>query len=166
MRHWILALLLALPLHAQVGPPTQAQAARDQHLPPTVKVLRSSVKQILKNLREHGRQLRPADAERLSEVLIEQLKELETLHQRYRFKTAAKVMPLDKSLEKFFAAGARFQRMMRVVAPPADNPVGIQEYSPDPSQCANHCYQTCGYDSLGEKVCWFTCYACCGGGDC
>jgi hypothetical protein len=39
-------------------------------------------------------------------------------------------------------------------------------YSPDPSQCANHCQRTCGYDGVGNKVCWFTCYYCCGHGGC
>ncbi len=45
---------------------------------------------------------------------------------------------------------------------------GIREedYSPDPSKCANDCYRECGYNSLGEKVCWFTCYHCCGQGGC
>ena len=44
--------------------------------------------------------------------------------------------------------------------------VSIQQYSPDPSQCANHCEKTCGYDGVGNKVCWFTCYYCCGHGGC
>lgn len=44
--------------------------------------------------------------------------------------------------------------------------VSIQQYSPDPSHCANHCEKTCGYDGVGNKVCWFTCYYCCGHGGC
>jgi hypothetical protein len=45
--------------------------------------------------------------------------------------------------------------------------VTIQEYSGDPSYCANHCYSSCGYeDSIGDKICWYRCYRCCMNGGC
>ncbi|NLO90475.1 MAG: hypothetical protein GX410_00600 [Elusimicrobia bacterium] len=34
----------------------------------------------------------------------------------------------------------------------------------DPSYCANHCYLSCGYATIGDKICWRSCYgACCNG---
>jgi len=45
--------------------------------------------------------------------------------------------------------------------------VTVQEYSGDPSYCANHCYNSCGYeDSIGDKICWYRCYRCCMNGGC
>lgn len=37
----------------------------------------------------------------------------------------------------------------------------IQTVSDSPHHCSNHCYKSCGYNSLGDKICYNKCVKCC-----
>lgn len=70
---------------------------------------------------------------------------------------------LNVCLAPFFETGAR---LIDVLKKSGAGKLRTMEYSPDPSYCANHCVQSCGYNSIGEKVCFYRCYQCCGRGGC
>ena len=38
--------------------------------------------------------------------------------------------------------------------------------SDGPHNCSNHCYESCGYNSLGELICYNRCVRCCNNGGC
>jgi hypothetical protein len=98
----------------------------------------------------------------LNNLIEQQQKQLSDLRNRYSAGSTISADEFQASFRSFFDSGNELRQMLmqQEHAPKAT------EYSPDPSQCANHCSQTCGYNSIGEKVCWYTCYYCCGHGGC
>lgn len=60
---------------------------------------------------------------------------------------------------------ARFDPLFRdMVDSLRNNKWGPRGYGCIPDWCASECYRLCGYDTLDDKVCWFSCYrTCCNG---
>lgn len=112
-----------------------------------------------------GASLSTKQQERLKLLLGEQRSTLKHLKAKYSQDqvriTRAK---LASELAEFFKIGAEVRRTL--ISAEGGHEFKATEYSPDPAQCAKHCEETCGYNSLGEKVCWYRCYYCCGKGGC
>ena len=109
-----------------------------------------------------ARALPAATRSKLLTMLDAQLSDLGSAAKTYPPGTSTTNQAFASRLSRFFARGNALRGSLRAL--PRSSLRG--EYSPDPQQCANHCEQTCGYNSVGEKVCWFRCYYCCGHGGC
>jgi hypothetical protein len=90
----------------------------------------------------------------------QQLKAIETSSHAQ----ASGVEQPEPRLNDFFATGDELRQAFG--SSQKSGAVSAAQYSPDPSYCANHCSQSCGYNSAGEKVCWYVCYRCCSNGGC
>ncbi len=132
-------------------------------VPPMVSALDKAVSEMDKPLRTHAQTLKSGDKSKLTELLDKQRRQLDVVKAKYqKEKTSPTQQQLKKDLAEFFNTGAELQTLLKS----SKGSFKAAEYSPDPSQCAEHCRKTCGYDSIGEKVCWYTCYYCCGRGGC
>ena len=110
-----------------------------------------------------------AVAENLNDVFIDIVKKLESFKDKYKVPKSANPMlvnarELYKEIELSLSA-KDLSAMDIIKSLKYKNEINAEGYS-DPSQCSNHCSRTCGYDGAGNKVCWFTCYYCCGHGGC
>lgn len=154
---FVMILLLSVSLCKIFG---QAQSVSSE---PTISVLDSAVNEMDKQLRIHAQSLKPMDNARLVGLLDKQRRQLDEVKAKYqKEKSSPARHQLAKDLNDFFTTGAEIQKLLKS----SQGSFKATEYSPDPSQCAEHCSRTCGYDSVGEKVCWYTCYYCCGKGGC
>jgi hypothetical protein len=116
-----------------------------------------------KQLRAHAETLPKEKKLRLLSLLDKQRKELEAVKtESTKLSASAAPSGPPKALKSFLLTGAEIKKLLES----EKGSFKSAEYSPDPSQCANHCERTCGYDSVGEKVCWYSCYYCCGKGGC
>lgn len=138
----LLVSLFSIALAQENTPPA---AAPDE---PIVQILRQCVSS-----------MRPVDAK--TKALIE--KQKQQLGHAGGIVRASSAKGAEPNLDEFFATG---DELRRAFADSSKKNMSVAEYSPDPSYCANHCEQTCGYNSVGEKVCWYTCYRCCSNGGC
>jgi hypothetical protein len=130
---------------------------------PTLAVLHDAVKDITIQLTTQAQSLPDKEKNTLLQLAKKQQDQLDTVEAKH----AADTHPLSKvelnsELSGLFATGARIQKFF----PLPKNSIHAEGYSPDPQQCASHCKQACGYNTLGEKVCWYSCYRCCGRGGC
>jgi hypothetical protein len=141
-----------------------------QHFDPkyTISLLDPAVHEIQLQLTS-DKSLEPADHAGVVKLAQKQTEQLEIVKKKYNNVTSCNKKTFETDLAPLFELGVELQKQLAASKkqPAASkSQMHSAEYSPDPQQCANHCYQTCGYNSLGDKVCWYSCYRCCGRGGC
>ena len=154
---FVMVILSLVPLCNIFGDPSTGTSE------PIISALDKSVNRMDTDLRVYARKLNPGDNAKLVGLLDKQRRQLDEVkakYQKVRFSSAGQ--NLAKDLEGFFKTGGEIQRLLKS----SQGAFQAQGYSADPSQCANHCSNSCGYNSVGEKVCWYSCYYCCGRGGC
>ena len=111
-------------------------------------------------LTTHAEALPEKQKDRLMALIKKQQEQLAALRAKYPTSStkAANAGQMSIDLGPFFQTTASIRKALQS----GQSSVRTVEYSADPSYCSNHCERTCGYGSLGEKVCWLQCYRCCG----
>jgi len=146
------ALIFLLPLSSSSQNEKQVSAT------PTLKMLSAALTKMEGDLKS----VSAAAKEQVAKLVARQKTELKTAESQCGRQPSVSQQELGACLAPFFKTGADLIDTLK----PAPDQFHAAQYSPDPSYCANHCYNTCGYNSLGEKVCWYSCYRCCGRGGC
>lgn len=164
MKQKILSLFLGVaiftPMAGDLSVCAQAPIVQTE---PVLLSLDKAISEMNKQLTVYSQSLPAAEQTRLTSLLDKQKQQLEAVKGKYsKEKNPPTKKQLMKDLAQLFATGEDLRKALQ----PPKGIVKPTEYSADPSQCARHCYETCGYNSLGEKVCWYTCYYCCGQGGC
>jgi hypothetical protein len=157
-RPTLLIVLIALAANIAFIQYADAQVTFDPR--PTLKLLDKCVNTMTSQVKR----MTEAQRSKILPIVETESQELHTVQASYSNKSRVDKDQFFKALAPFFDSGVRLRKALSAM--PASNKVRTAAYSPDPQQCANHCYRTCGYGSIGEKVCWFTCYHCCGRGGC
>jgi|GEM_PF-5242584 len=138
---------------------------------PLVAMLEQDVADMQKGLGVYAKSLAPDQQAKLQALLQKQQQQLDAVKAARAKITVASGTGVgngkdqNKDLAGFFETGSEIRKLLGI-AKPVNGGFKAADYSPDPSYCANHCYEDCGYNSLGEMVCWHTCYRCCSNGGC
>jgi hypothetical protein len=163
MRHrFVVVLFTATFLACLIPSPTALAQSRPEVREPTLLMLDDAVQEMTAELTEYAQSLPDKQKAYLIALLEKQKTQLEKVQSKYKGALVSSRERLAIDLRPFFATGSQ----IRMALQQPKGSVQATQYSPDPSHCANHCIKTCGYNSLGEKICWYNCYRCCGKGGC
>lgn len=163
-----LPLLVFIPL-ILLSSSTRTMADTPPAGDPLIAMLEQDVAEMQKGLGVYAKTLAPDQQAKLQALLTKQQQQLDAVKTARGKVTAASGTGADngkdQDLAGFFETSSEIRKLLGI-AKPVNGGFKAADYSPDPSYCANHCYTDCGYNSLGDKVCWHTCYRCCSNGGC
>ena len=145
----LLSLFLSQAAHS--GPADQVRAA------PAIDIMKSATSQMESQINS----IPESSRKKVAKLVAKQKSELATAEQKCGGQQLVTRRELDICLAPAFKTGSELISTLTTVEA---NGIQSKAYSPDPSYCANECHRMCGYDSVGDKVCWYSCYYHCGHG--
>lgn len=134
--------------------------AEEKDLPFALQVLDTEVGRIESDAAKVSQGLAETDAKTLATLLRKQRAELSRVEKSYRNVPDPSESDLSNSLATFFQYA---NDVRKLVQPAAVTTLGKSD---SPHDCSNRCYRSCGYNSIGDLICYNKCVKCCNAGGC
>jgi hypothetical protein len=152
---------ILLALVACIGVASGTATAQNSDVPFALRVLESEVQQSENDVRAMSQSLPEQKKASIGELLTRQKSELTALIAKYRGRMNASATEMSKDAAPFSKFAPEIWKQFA-----GGGGIVKTGNSDGPHECSNHCYETCGYNSLGDLICYNKCVKCCNSGGC